>query len=93
MGCCIGDKPTKRVVGENAAGLCCTDVLFAVLFLANLIPIFYLFGEFQADNDIAEHLNSSFAIATQEEFGDDMALAAMAGGYEGTKQQAGWAPR
>jgi len=81
MGCWTDDEKPKRVVGENAGSLCCTDVLFAILFLANLVPLFILFVDFSNDNDIADHLNSTFGRIAAEEFSDDMALGARAGGY------------
>ena len=33
-----GDAP-RRVVGANAGSYSCTDILFALLFIANLVPI------------------------------------------------------
>lgn len=84
MGCCTDrDDGPKRVVGEGGAGFCCTDILFAVLFVANLVPIFYLFYEFQSDTDIGAHLNSTFARITSEELDDDIYLGLRAGGYGG----------
>lgn len=81
MSCCGDSELPQRVVGEKAGGFCCTDILFVVLFIANLIPVFYLYGEFAKDNDIASHLNSSTFRITADEFSDDIQVAAAASGY------------
>lgn len=81
MGCCGDSELPKRVVGDQAGSYSCTDILFALLFIANLVPFFYLFGEFSKDNDIARHLNSSTFRITADEFNDDIKVAAAASGY------------
>ena len=86
MGCLnrgAGQLGPRRVVGEAGAGFCCTDILFAVLFVANLIPIFYLFHEFQQDLDINEHLGTAKHHIAARELDDDIHLGLRAGGYGG----------
>jgi hypothetical protein len=42
-----------RVVGDGEkAPLCCTDVLFAILFVANLVPLCYLAVSFSEDIEV-----------------------------------------
>jgi len=39
MGCTGDNDKPKRVVGENAGSYSCTDIFFALLFIANLVPL------------------------------------------------------
>lgn len=81
MGCCSDGEKPPRVVGADAGKFHCTDILFVLLFIANLVPLFYFFNAFTQDNDIYEHLNSTLGRIVQEEFENDMNVAAAAGGY------------
>ena len=39
MPCQSRDDSPRRVVGANAGSYSCTDILFALLFIANLVPL------------------------------------------------------
>ena len=39
MPCQSRDDSPRRVVGANAGFYSCTDILFALLFIANLVPL------------------------------------------------------
>jgi len=78
---CCSDDPPKRVVGENAGSYSCTDLLFALLFILNLVPLVILFAEFKAENDISDRLNSTFGYIAREEFDNDLNMVGRAGGY------------
>ena len=93
MGCsdCCKERKSVRVVGDGEkAPLCCTDVLFAVLFVANLVPLCYLavsFSEdievYQKDLKLLQLLNSTYAHLSTSELADDVHLALRASGYGG----------
>ena len=41
MPCQSRDDSPRRVVGANAGSYSCTDILFALLFIANLVPLLF----------------------------------------------------